>query len=305
MKILCLPDLHLTDSKPRERLDDYTETLKRKFEFILDTATERNCELILQPGDFMDSPTVSYDFLCWLINAIKLHSDIPIVTTVGQHDLRYRNYENTALRTLSYSCHQELTVLKGGDECFQFVRKKNKVYASPFNTGIPEITDNGQFNILITHRMIIQEKIWSGQEDAEPSNLFLRNNKFNLIVSGDNHQSFYQSYKGRYLFNCGSMMRSTIAQTEHKPFIVLFDTDCPDNFETIYIPIVSSKKVFDLQRKSDKKESNANLDAFCKGLSQTKEMGLVIDDNLRTYYKENKIETELIKTIEENMNGTF
>lgn len=305
MKILCLPDLHLTNNRPENRIDDYEETLKKKFSFILQTAEKENCELILQPGDFFDSPSVSYDFLCWIINEIKSSSDIPIITTVGQHDLRYRNYENTALRALSYACYEKLTVSKSNDEGFQFVRKKIKVYASPFNSKIPEITDSNFFNILITHRMIIQEKIWEGQTDAEPSNLFLRNNKFNLIISGDNHQSFYQSYKGRYLFNCGSLMRSTIAQINHKPFIVLFDTDKPENFKTIYIPIAAPKRVFNIQKVSDKKELNASLDSFCKGLSTTKEMGLVIDDNLKMYYEENKIEPEIIQTIEENMNGTF
>lgn len=304
MKILCLPDLHLTDSRPKERIDDYTEALKNKFLFIIETA-KKNCDLILQPGDFMDSPSVSYDFLCWLIYYIK-YCDIPIITTTGQHDLRYRNFENTSLRTLSYSC-DNLIILNGDGDMYRRKDHNVTVYASPFNKEVPPIekTLKKQFNILITHRMIVQEKIWAGQTDAESSNLFLRNNKFGLIISGDNHQSFIQSHKGRYLINCGSMMRSTIAQVDHKPFVVLFDTDKPDNLEIIKIPIAMPKKVFDLQKKGDKKEVDANLDAFCNGLSKSKEMGLVIEDNLLEYYKENKIEKDLIEIIEENMHGIF
>lgn len=305
MKLLCLPDLHLTDSRPKGRIDDYTETLKSKFLFILETAKEKECELILQPGDFMDSPSVSYDFLCWLIYYIK-YCDIPIITTTGQHDLRYRNFENTSFRTLSYSC-DNLIILKGDGEIYRRKDSNVSIYASPFNKEVPPIekTLKKQFNILITHRMIVQEKIWAGQTDAESSNLFLRNNKFDLIVSGDNHQSFIQSHKGRYLINCGSMMRSTIAQVDHKPFVVLFDTDKPDDLEIIKIPIAMPKKVFDLQKKGDKKEVDANLNAFCSGLSKSKEMGLVIEDNLLEYYKENKIEKDLIEIIEENMHGIF
>lgn len=305
MKILCLPDLHLTDSRPKERIDDYTEALKNKFLFIIETA-KKNCDLILQPGDFMDSPSVSYDFLCWLIYYIK-YCDIPIITTTGQHDLRYRNFHNISLRTLSYACDN--FIILGDQNKYKKIDHKHNVtvYASPFNKEIPQIekTLKKQFNILITHRMIVQEKIWEGQTGAESSNLFLRNNKFDLIVSGDNHQGFIQSHKGRYLINCGSMMRSTIAQVDHKPFVVLFDTNEPDNFEIIKIPISVPKKVFDLQKKTDRKEIDANLDAFCNGLSKSKEMGLVIEDNLLEYYKENKIEKDLIEIIEENMHGIF
>ena len=45
------------------------------------------------------------------------------------------------------------------------------------------------------------------------------------MVSGDNHQSFVEKYKDQLLVNPGSIMRSTIAQFDHKPKIYLWSSE--------------------------------------------------------------------------------
>jgi DNA repair exonuclease SbcCD nuclease subunit len=299
MKVLIVGDLHLTNSKPRNRVDDYAETLKEKFRFILQTAKEEDCEVVLSPGDFWNSPNPSYEFFCEIIAEIE-EQQIQIITIPGQHDLEYRNFENTALRALGIKS-KWVKVLTAEDP--HIIINGIDIYASPFNKPIPEIEDKKSFNILLIHRMIIQEKIWEGQKNCEPSNVFLRQQPFDLIVSGDNHNGFYQSFKGKYLFNCGSMMRSTTAQTEHKPFIVVFDTEKPDKYKIIYIPIEPAEKVFSLEDVQSEKGQNKSLKAFTEGLSENKEMGLVIEDNFNQYFKEEKIETEISDIIWECARG--
>jgi DNA repair exonuclease SbcCD nuclease subunit len=148
--------------------------------------------------------------------------------------------------------------------------------------------------------MIVEEKIWNKQEDFEWASSFIRRNKFDLIVSGDNHQFFTANFDNRYLFNCGSLMRSTTAQLEHKPKVVLFDTDSR-RARIIEVPIEPAEKVFRLDEVLKEKERDEKLDAFISGLTQHKEMSLSFEENLNAYAKENKINPKIMNIIKECM----
>jgi hypothetical protein len=56
--------------------------------------------------------------------------------------------------------------------------------------------------------MILKEKIWAGQTEYTDAANFLRANPFQLVVSGDNHQSFIVDSKvmKKWLFNNGALM---------------------------------------------------------------------------------------------------
>jgi hypothetical protein len=130
----------------------------------------------------------------------------------------------------------------------------------------------------------------------------LRRNKYDLIVSGDNHQ-FFISESGagkRYLFNAGSLMHSSIAQIEHQPKIIIFDTDTRE-YEMINVPIQPAEKVFRLDDVIKEKEKDEKLQAFVAGLSEQKEMSLSFEDNLNIYAKENKIDSDIMSIIRECM----
>ena len=293
MKALNTGDLHLTNRCPINRIDNYEEEVLRKFHWILTTAYSNNCKTILQPGDFSDAPNLSYDFfikICSLIN----HSNITIVTVPGQHDFRYRNANNTFLRALEEACPSLIVLWKP-----QYIEIEGvHIYGSGWGEQIPEIQDLTKYNILITHRMVVDEKLWDNQENFNYANVLLRSNKFDLIVSGDNHKSFIVKMNSKFLVNLGSMMRNTISQIEHKPKIVILDTDSKHITE-MEIPIKPAEEVFQMQRIEIEKERNERLEAFVSGLSKHKEMDLSFNDNLSNYLCQNSIEKEVVSIIQE------
>jgi predicted phosphodiesterase len=151
----------------------------------------------------------------------------------------------------------------------------------------PPIPIQNKFNVLLVHRMIIEEKLWSAQENYVASNIFLRQNNFDLIVSGDNHRGFISEAHGkRLLVNCGAMMRSKIDQVNHKPFVVLYDTDTR-KYQQIFIPIEPADKVFRMEKVVAEKERNTSLESFVAGISEQKEVGLLFEDNLQEFAKAN------------------
>jgi len=288
MRFLITGDWHLTDKKPENRIDNYVESCFRKLRFIFNIARENKVSTILQPGDFTDSPFMSYTLLIRSINFLNEYSDIDVFSCFGQHDLRYRTKENCVLSAIAAACKN--VHLPDPRVRFETFRDDNIfIYQSSYNEIIPEVISE-EFNILVLHKMIIQDKLWEGQTECTPSLNFLRTNKFDLIVSGDNHQGFITDSKvlKKQLCNCGSLLRSKTDQIDHQPFIVLYDTETME-YKKILIPIEPVEKVFNLEKVTKEKEKNENLSSFVTGLSESKEIGLKFEDNLNSYLDENNI----------------
>lgn len=287
MKILLTGDWHLTVNQPKKRIDNYFKAQRKKLEFIFNLAMEKDCYIILQPGDFFDSHKAN-DFLKRdIINLIKEINPPHIKTIFGQHDLRYHSSDtkNTPLRVLEAAAVLDvLSYEKYGD---------TNLYGASWFEDIPKVTTKG-INILVIHKMIIKDKLlWEGQEDATKANILLRTHNFDLIVSGDNHESFVLSHRNKQLVNCGSLMRMTTAQLDHKPVVYIYNTK-DKSLEEHFIPIEPVEKVFDLSTIEKEKKENKELEAFVAHLkSDAKIEGLDYAKNLFAYTKENK------ETIEE------
>jgi predicted phosphodiesterase len=295
MKILIVGDLHLTDKTPANRIDSYDKTVLRKFEWILKYAKEKEVDTIIQPGDFFDTPNPSYSLFTEVVGWINAYK-INILTVFGQHDLRYRNPGNTGLRALAAACP---TVMINSNE--KISMSGVHIQSAGWEDPVPKPSVK-MFNILITHRMITKKKLWEGQEEFEDSIDFLKTHKFDLIVSGDNHQNFYDNVDDRWLINCGSMMRNSVIQVTHKPCVALFDTKNVSKSKFIDIPIESPEIVFKMEEVIKTKERDEKLESFVNGLSSHKDMGLSFEDNLSQYVQAQSIDRAIYDIIKENMN---
>jgi len=287
MKLLAVGDFHLTNKKPENRKDDMVETQERKVDWILDLAIEEGVSAILQPGDLFDHYHMpDYIKRKW-IKYFK-ERNVTILTVPGQHDMRYHssNIDNTPMGVLDAS--EVIKVLGEFPAVFPHDDTTVMIYGAGWGAEVPKTVEGASCSVLVTHRMIIQEKIWEGQEDAVKANQFLFRNKFHLIVSGDNHQSFNQTRGGRQLLNCGSLMRSRIDQVTHKPCVWIYDVVKEIAYQH-YIPIEPFEDVMDLTTSTREKQSNKDMEAFVDGLSKdTIIEGLKYKKNMIAYLKENK-----------------
>ena len=292
--LLITGDFHITDKIPQNRIDNFEEALLIKLNFIFETAKQNDC-IILQPGDFFDSPSPSYKLFTKIVKLLNIYKRTTIYSILGQHDLRFRNTENIASKALEQSCKNFILL---SNICLPF--NNLFIYPASYNEKIPKIRDPKEFNILLIHKMILQEKIWWEQTEYADASNFLRTNAFQLVVSGDNHQGFIcdQKTTGKRLFNCGSLTRSKIDQVNHKPFIIIFDTDTKE-YKQIFIPIEPPEKVFNLEKVEREKEKNENLEAFVAGLSSDKEIGLKFEDNLNAFMAEINVKSDIRQIIEE------
>lgn len=288
MKLVIVGDFHIRSSNPENRVDEYKETMRGKIQSILSFA---KAAPILQPGDFFDSPIQSNAMLS---DCFEIFRDSNIHTVFGQHDLRFRTKGNTALDVL----------IAGGivkNEALTALQPSVFLYYCSYNEDIPEVETKG-FNILLIHKMIVEEKLWEGQVDHEWANSILRRTRFDLVVSGDNHKSFFVEQKGRHLINCGSLMRSSRDQIDHKPCIVIYDTD-KRKYMVHFIPIKPSALVFDMNKIIAEEKRDEKLSAFIESLIEGGGIGLDFKGNLDSALRRNKIGDEIVSIITEAMKG--
>jgi len=287
MILVCLPDLHIRATAPKSRTDNYKEAIKRKLSFIFKHMNNHDDVVYLQPGDLTDDPDLSN---ATIIDIIQLFRTEDIHTCFGNHDLKYRRKGNTTLDVLIES------KLVHYEPYFE-LQKGIHLYSCNYNEEIPKITTKG-FNILLIHKMIVDEIIWDQQTGHEFSKNFLKTNKFDLIVSGDNHKTFIEHNKDRVLVNCGSLMRSTTKQLNHKPCFVIYDTDTKKH-TVVNIPINDPIDVFNLEEIDNGNEINESIESFVNGLTECEEVGLNFLDNLHHELVINNIDKDVKCVIEE------
>ncbi|NOR27649.1 MAG: hypothetical protein GQ540_03860 [Lutibacter sp.] len=317
MKILIPPsDLHIDEKAPLHRIDDYYNKQFTKLNYCIDLGNKHKCDMMLQSGDFFNfsHDRVNYDLKSkkfqikritfeTIAKTIKLLSKFKgkCFSVAGNHDQRNRmtSLENTPLKVLYSS--GVITQLNNTDPII--IDRNINIYGMNYNDEIPIIKNSDSFNILVAHIMVIKDKLWKQQEEYENASIFLRKNKFDVIVSGDNHQSFDHHYGNKHLFNLGSLMRMNSKQLDHKPRCVIFDTKTRE-CESFDIPIDPSSEVFSIQEIEDernKKIDNEKIKDYYNSLLNEDKTTIKFEDNMETYLEENKISKVHSDIIYKNM----
>lgn len=301
MKILMLSDIHLRDSGSRFRIDNFKEVQFRKLEWCLNLGAEQGCELILQAGDLFDSVRASNQLISDTITSFK-KVNLDIFAVSGNHDQRFRDRSlvNTPIKVVESA--GAIDLLSSDPINYQGV----DIYGCHWGDEIPKIVNKDRTNILVIHKMIIQdedEKIWQGQTGYSTSRMMLTKNKFDVILSADNHKYFIDEYQGRQLFNLGSLTRLNAAQIDYRPKIAIFDTDTK-TYKLFEVPITPSSEAFDLEiiaKTKDHKEIDTSIKEYVDILngtdSETKELNFVSNlDRLIAKYNVRESVVSIIKS---------
>ena len=274
----CVGDLHLRGSRPVGRKDDYYAAQFTKIRAVLEhlrmtrVTHEGNLRpVLLQPGDFFDSAMVPWRVVEDFLRLLNDYPGVTVITVWGQHDMRYRSRHNSPLGVLA----ADDTVAIAGPEPLMLPLDADRainVYGASWTDDIPVPDDPGQSNILLAHRMISEAALYPGHEYETPEKFLAQciDNGYNLVITGDNHQSFYRLLEGHQddyvLVNPGSLMRMAVDQQGHRPCYYIVSLDGELHVEKIFLSI--EQDVWDEQHIAST-EANAEIESF---LAKVKEM---------------------------------
>lgn len=262
MRILCAGDQHWTTRRPKNRKDDYKNTVLDKLKQELEIAEEEGCSVVIFPGDLFDTSKENHYLVQDILYELKEHK-LTYLVIAGQHDQHFHNpnLDGTALGTLIAADAVRFIT----DHPTPCIINNVAFYGASWNEEIPEITTLDKLNVLVLHKMIVEEKLWAEQDNHTWANHILIKNKFDLIVSGDNHNQFIAKKNGKLLVNMGSMMRSNISQINHHPAVLVYDTETKEDF-IIDLEVEPFDKVMQIEKATKEKERNEKLESFVQSL---------------------------------------
>jgi len=258
-------DLHIRDDQPEARTDNYFEAQTKKIKFLKEQQEKYKCP-ILCAGDLFHKARSSKELEVWCLNNLPDN----IITVPGNHDLPNHN-----LNKLDDS---SLGVLNAADKILV-----HGVPLDTFTTIDYEDKKIGMIHSLIYHTdpIIAEGKIIS--KSAEK--ILKEHLEFDIILSGDNHQTFVVEYKGRILINVGSMMRMNAGQIEHKPCLYLLCT-ADNSVVQVFYPI--KQGVISRDHIEAKTGVSERFDSFINRMNSDYEMSLSFEKNVEAYFKANK-----------------
>lgn len=303
MKFLLISDFHLLYDTPVCRKDNVLQAGLNKLKFILDYAEENNC-IILQAGDMFDVPR-SWRLLAAVQNILYSRS-AKIYAIYGQHD-NYMYSENskpsTILGVLSNAGY--IDILSSNPVILD--KENIKIYGCSYGQTIPECCNEG-FNILVIHAPILEQKLWTGQQNYMMAGEFLnRYKQYDLILCGDIHRKFCLSLKNKYIVNTGCILRIEADEYNltYKPSFAIFDT-VSRGINWGDIPHSSSEEIISRKHIVLKKENEKMLDEFVSTIKMNIKdnadlYGYDFKSNLYKYLKVNNISEDIKNIIFETM----
>ena len=293
-------DLHIRESVPACRVDDYINAQWAKLLFIQNLC-KKNCCPFLVAGDLFDHWKPSPYLLSRCIELLPR----PTIMVPGQHDLQNHSLETT-LKT-GYNTLQQAGVvisLSGGRSAVREPFKRVFGYAygeSLLGMDVLGTSDDEKRRILLLHTLVCQSKQpWPGAEAIAAKKL-LTNSNADLIVTGDNHQQFVVEIKNRVLVNPGSMMRMASDQADFEPAVFGWIAHS-NKVERIPLPI--EKGVVQKTSSINPGERDKRMEAYLTQMKKNFELGLSFTKNMEQYLTSNKVSESTKKHIWEAINGS-
>ena len=277
-------DWHLRDTVPECRTDDFYAAQWKKLDFISALQKKHNCS-VYHAGDLFHhwKPSPSL-----LTDTIK-HIPKRFVTVYGNHDVPQHNLElvyKSGIRTLETA--GIISVFPNGTN---FGNKPNP--DKPSMQG--DFTDEIYRKVLVWHEFTYKGKPpWPGCEADTGNKLLNKYPGFDLILTGDNHQSFTAKKDGRVLVNAGNITRQSAAQIDFKPCVYLWYAKT-NTVEPVYIPV--EEGVVSREHIEKVTQRDERLDAFISKLDDNWDIGISFEENLKRFLQKNKINKHVKRII--------
>lgn len=294
-------DFHLRADQPLARIDDYREAQRDKLSQICVLRNKLKVPFI-NGGDLTHKPRVGDEFLAWIMKKLPQ----PFYTIWGNHCLPFHNpeqYKTSALNTLEKS--GDVIVMRE-----RLILPENSLGIYPFN--FPDIPENPKRKKTPFKRAALCHFLtYSGKDKPYPTfkgedakSWLKRLSGFDLIVVGDNHQTFLYEEKGtgRKILSPGSLLRDDAAQMDHRPCVWIYYDN--GDLEPHFLKVAAASEVLTRDHIEKTNEKNERLTAFVEHLQKDSDFKeLDFKKNLKEFMTDNKTGLKIQNRVWEAMGG--
>lgn len=278
-------DWHLREDAPICRTDDFEEAQWKKVDFISALQRRFDCA-VLHGGDLFHywKPSPS------LLTKTLKHLPDRFYTVLGQHDLQNHSlelYEKSGVATLEES--GRLTVLPGCHWGQEPPGEGSLIFPCSEIRKSPE-----DRRVLVWHHLAYLIPPFPGAQNGQAVGLLRKYPQFDLILTGDNHQTVVLKDGSRLLINPGSLTRQDADQGDHAPCVFLYHA-AENRVTKVNIPItpgVVSRKHLELKERKD-----ARIAAFVDRLVKNWQSEVSFEANLKEFQAVNTVAPVIIELI--------
>ena len=244
MRILFFTDSHIRGTTPRNRKDDFVDTLEEKFLEIRDIINTNHVDFVLHGGDLFDRPDVSISITARFSRILKeIQAPIYIVmeTTAG-----ITTHYRTMLGLLS-----QLDIFTIIDEKDKLILDKDgirvQVTGQPYIYNmddsanrkyyiLDDVDEGVNYSIHIVHGMLLDKPFVKGV----PYTLVeeIKDTKADITLAGHYHSGFDNiQIEGKYFINPGSIVRisNSLREMERRPKVIIIDLEDEIKISNIYL----------------------------------------------------------------------
>ena len=218
---LLVADMHLSSKCPGARADDWKKAQRRLLVKLTKTAKELSIPVVVS-GDIFDRSKEDP----WVVSlAIRYMKQVKWYGIPGQHDLP--SHAITRLEESSFYTLMEAGVLTYVDGVMEF--PKFHLYGQPFGAdpvNADEVCyDSGKMKVLVGHKCVYEVPLYpNAPEDGLVKSVLKGYKGFDVLVFGDNHKGFTNTYNKTLVVVPGTAMRRHRDDMDYKPRAwVLYD----------------------------------------------------------------------------------
>lgn len=280
MKFLFFTDSHIRGTTPKNRKDNFYETLKNKFYEVGDISKQLRVDYILHGGDWFDRPDISPSIVREFAVIIKSF-DKPIYTVAGNHDIYGHNPETVGRTMLGLlegtgiinliDYDDEVILEKDGIR----VQLTGKSYNYDIdgenfrNYYIVKKREDVDYAINIVHGMLLLKPFYEGIQYTLLDDI--KETQADITFAGHYHSGFgVREIDSKYYINPGSIVRVSSSLTEigRRPEVVYLKLDS-DGIHIEEIELKTARpgdEVLDREKLEAAKDRNLKLHQFYQGI---------------------------------------
>ena len=301
-------DIHISDTGPRSRIDDFKETMLDKINQMRVACQKLSADAALIAGDLynLKNPTRNSHHLNQ--NLIKIFKGFPcpIYMIPGNHDLTANNLESLEKQPLGV-LFEDGTLINLKEETLEKEGMKISLVGVPYTEHLDltklSFPDKKDFaaQICLMHiyaskkpGMLYKERLYGYDELAVLSP--------DVFVIGHYHaDQGVEKLKDKYFLNIGSMSRGTLSEDsiDHHPKIGFIRVTKEEDqlsmvVDSIKLRIKPAEEIFDLQKREEERQESKEIENFVETLlSESTSDTLDLSQDIKGIVSEMKIAREV------------
>lgn len=267
MRLLFFTDSHIRGTTPKNRKDDFTNTLEKKFTEIVTIIDEEKIDYVIHGGDLFDRPDVSISLVgrfSKIINEIK----VPVYIVSGNHDIFGHNPKTLNRTMLGLISELKVLNILNADEAIVLSKDNINVQLTgqPYTYNIDDPNDkspyivkekasNIDYSIHIVHGMLLDKPFIKGIPYTLVDDI--KDTLADITLAGHYHSGFDKiEIDNKYFLNPGSIVRvsNSLREIKRKPKVVIIDLK-----EEISINYRYLESALDGENVLDRKEIENNI----------------------------------------------